>query len=265
MSTSIIDRILDKQPPAAFHRFAWGCSIINIFFLMNNIFRNTNYIKNSAVSVRRLLTRKKTFYFDKIINDKSVDEFKSFMIDIGSDEEIDIVIKTNGGGFTSSQIISNIIGNHDGTINALVLENSFSGGTLIALSCDNLYMHKNAHLSPVDVIHCNFFDAVQLSSIESVLSNKNKDKIEDKTYILSDQAKKAQLTLDDIFNRIIKPKYTECAQEKIREDLFSGTKHLHSTAFSVDKLKELGVDVQPLTQNMISVCKLTYPINHDMF
>ena len=63
-------------------------------------------------------------------------------------------------------------------------------------------MHKNAHLSPVDVIESNFFSSTQLSSIRNVVKNKNADKIDDSTYILDDQAIKCKTILNRIFEKI---------------------------------------------------------------
>lgn len=263
MSSKYFDRLMESYPPVMFNKISWTCGMLNIMVFLRNVYfiGSGKYIKDSIISAKRLFNRKNTFYFDRVIDGKSVDQFKKFMWDIQPEDEINIIIKTNGGAFTSAQIISGIIGNHEGVTNAMVLDNAFSGGTLIALSCKNLYMHKNAHLSPVDVTQCSFFDQIQLSSIDSVIDNKSKDEIDDKTYIMSDQAKKAQRTLNEIFDKIIKPRYNTKTQETIKEELFSGTKHLHSTAFPVDKLKDLGIVVKPLEPDMVRMCKLTFDEN----
>jgi len=164
-------------------------------------------------------------------------------------DELNIIIDTYGGSFSSAQIISDLLSNFKGQSNAYVLNNAFSAGTLIALSCKTLYMHKNAHLSPVDVIHCDYFDPVQFSSIKTVIENKSKDRIDDKTFLLSDQAEKCKDILQKIFKNIIGNKYNKIAADKIYEEIFSGEKYIHSTAFSFDQLKEVGLDIQEMTQS----------------
>ena len=112
------------------------------------------------------------------------------------DSVINLYFETDGGLFSVAQMICNIILNHKGETNAIILNKSFSAGTLCALCCKNIYMHFNAHLSPVDVIQCSFFSSTQLSSIQNVVKNKNADKIDDSTYILDDQAKKCKTILN---------------------------------------------------------------------
>jgi ClpP class serine protease len=195
------------------------CFLVDTIWLRHKLYINfVSYTKK----FKRIFLSKKTFYFDEEINGKSVENFKEFMLNIKSTDEIDIVLQTNGGLFSCAQMISDIILAHQGVSNSLVLNNAFSAGTLIALSCKNLYMHKNSHLSPVDVIHSNFFDAIQLSSIKKVIENKSKDRIDDKTFLLADQASKCKLILDELFNKIIKTKYNDEISKKIKEELFDG-------------------------------------------
>jgi len=198
---------------------------------------------------RKLYAKKNSFYIEGSINSEIVYKLKKFMLMKNDTDELNIIIDTYGGSFSSAQIISDLLSNFKGQTNAYVLNNAFSAGTLIALSCKTLYMHKNAHLSPVDVIHCDFFDAVQFSSIKTVIENKSKDRIDDKTFLLSDQAEKCKDILQKIFKNIIGNKYNKIAADKIYEEIFSGEKYIHSTAFSFGQLKEIGLDIREITQS----------------
>jgi ClpP class serine protease len=178
------------------------------------------------------------------------------MLDIKPNEDIDIVIDTNGGSFCAAQMISEIILNHEGTTNAIVLDKALSAGTIIALSCSNLYMHKNAHLSPVDVQGFGFFQTAQFSSVKTIIENKSADKVEDNTFIMADQANKVRALLNEMFEKIVKPKYDDNISAKIKSELFDGEKYIHSTAFSVKKLKTIGIKVLDITDSMITRSKL---------
>ena len=246
---------LQLQLGLAFCAGMWTQLCWELFF-GRNILKTVNSKKKYILRLAYSFENTKTFYIDKSIDCDIVYKFKEFMNNVKNDDEIDIVIETNGGSFSCGQMICNIILSHKGIINAIVLNHAFSAGTLIALSCDNLYMHNNANLSPVDTIHCNFFDAVQLSSIKTVIENKSNDKIDDKTFILSDQAAKCLLVLNDLFDRIIKKKYNENVSNTIKENIFSGEKYAHCTAFSKEQLKNFGLNIYDITEKMIRKCKL---------
>jgi hypothetical protein len=220
----------------------------------------TNY-KMHNKKIRRLVYsfyKRKTFFMDDQIDSIMVSDFKKFVNGLKNDEEFDIVIETNGGSFSCGQMISNIISSYKGTVNALVYNHAFSAGTLIALSCTNLYMHPNANLSPVDVIHCSFYDEVQLSSIKHVLDNKSGDRIDDKTFMLADQATKCMKILDKIFVKIIKSRYDEQTSNLIKEEIFSGENYVHNTAFPVEHLKDIGIKIDLMNDEQIRKCKLVY-------
>lgn len=209
----------------------------------------------------------KTFYIDGDINGDLVDEFKSFMRNVKHDETVDIVIDTYGGCFSSAQMMTDIILTHKGITNAIVLNKAFSAGSLIALSCANLYMHKNAHLSPVDVLQGDMFSTVQLSAVQTIINNKSKDKIGDNTFILADQAEKCKKLLDVLFSKIISPKYQEAEANKIKQEFFDGTKNVHSTTFSRNDLTSFGIVVYDITPTMFNKasCKIIKDKNNFYF
>jgi hypothetical protein len=231
-------------------------------FKFNNIF---TYFGNMVTNLKRtklLNGNKNIFYFDDVINETLLNNFKDFINCIKNENEtIHIILSTNGGSFSVVQMISEILLNWKGETNAVILNKAFSAGTLIALSCKNIYMHSNAHLSPVDVIHDTFFDSTQLTSISYVLSNKNHDRIDDHTFILADQAKKCKFVLDKIFNKIcIIHKFDEKIKLTVYEEIFEGEKYTHCTTFSRQDLIDMGLKISPMTEELLSLSKLT--LNH---
>lgn len=254
--------------------FAYGWTsatilILGISVLFNGCQSHKIWFNNKLLDARRskLLNQgKNIYYFDSDINFDSIDLFKNFINELEGNEPIDIYFCTNGGSFSSAQMIADILLNYKGETNAIVLNKSFSAGTLCVLACKNIYMHPNAHLSPVDVIHSSFFDQTQLSSIDTVIKNKNPDKICDNTFILADQASKCKLILNKIYEKIvIIHNFNEETKTRIYEEIFSGEKYIHSTSFSVEDLKSFGIEIKPITKQMINLAKLTKSEKKNIF
>lgn len=226
-----------------------------------NFQKNINWIGNNLCLLKRtkfLSGGKNNFYFDTDINAESIDSFKEFVNNLEDTETINIYFSTNGGSFSIVQMICDVILNYKGETNAIVLNKSFSAGTLAVLCCSNIYMHPNAHLSPVDVMMSSFFDTKQLSSIQTVLDNKSPDKINDDTYILSDQATKCKNVLISIYDKIsVKHNFNEDTKNKVWENIFSGEKYTHYTTFSVEYLKSLGLKIKQMDKQMIQMAKLS--------
>lgn len=245
--------------------FAFGM-MFGSFATLFPLIMSINLSKNAEWFVNNLYLMKRTkllngglntYYFDSEINLNSIDSFKEFINNLEGTEPIYIYFSTNGGSFSVVQMICDIILSYKGETNGIVLNKSFSAGTLALLCCSNIYMHQNAHLSPVDVMMCSFFDTKQLSSIKTVLNNKSPDKINDDTFILSDQAIKCKNVLDRIYEQISsKHNFNEQTKKNIWDNIFSGEKYTHSTTFSVDVLKSFGLEIYPMDKQMIKLAKL---------
>lgn len=236
--------------------------ICTTIFLETLIVINTPLLSNTITFMRRsnlLSGGKNNFYFETDIDSKTITEFKYFMDKLESKEPINLYFETNGGLFSVAQMICNIIINHKGETNAIILNKSFSAGTLCALCCKNIYMHRNAHLSPVDVIQTSFFSSTQLSSIKNILKNKTADKIDDETYILEDQAIKSKTILNKIFEKIcLIHSFDTNTKNMVFEEIFQGEKYTHNTVFSYDDLCSFGINIKPITEEMESMAKILY-------
>lgn len=271
MSKTMIKYIIDtnqREQKIFSIGFLTGCffSLFPLIITMNlnntitNGINYYNYIKCSIKKNKLLNGGKNIFYFDKDINSETINSFKNFVNELKDNEPLYLYFSTNGGSFAIAQMICDIILNHKGETNAIILNKSFSAGTLAVLCCSNIYMHSNAHLSPVDVMLCSFFDSTQLSSIKTVLDNKTPDKINDNTYVLADQARKCKTVLTKIYNKIsIKHNFDIETKNKIWDEIFSGEKYTHQTTFSVEHLKTIGLSIKPITKEMSSLAKLCNP------
>ncbi len=258
-NTNTILKIIESPEKRDVYTMGISAGFAIALLMHPNTYRDVN---NAITYVRRFKSLnhdKNLFYFDGVVDDKYLKKFKDFMNNLNSDDTVYIYLQTNGGSFSAAQMICDILLNHKGETNSIISHGAFSAGTLIALSCKNIYMHQNAHLSPVDVIQCSYFDVTQLLSVGGIFEKKNHDKINDSTYILDDQATKCRTILTNLFDRIANNhEYDEKTKKTVFEEIFEGKKYVHSTSFSVEQLKSFGIDVQQFTPEMKNLSNLTY-------
>lgn len=65
-------------------------------------------------------------------------------------EAFDLVLHTPGGEIFSSQFISRLLKQYPGKIRVFIPQFAMSGGTLLALSCDEFYMNNISCMGPID-------------------------------------------------------------------------------------------------------------------
>ena len=96
-------------------------------------------------------------FFSSVLG-KRIDErtYSDFMAEYDSrvlpDDDLTVVLTTEGGDMTYSVLIANVVANHKGKTIALVPRYAFSGGTVIALMCDEIHLLPNASLGPIDLL-----------------------------------------------------------------------------------------------------------------
>lgn len=70
--------------------------------------------------------------------------------DIPENATVDIVLNTNGGSMQAAEVIINALHNHKGKIRVYIPHYAASAGTMLALIADDVYLGKNAYISPID-------------------------------------------------------------------------------------------------------------------
>ena len=151
---------------------------------------------------------------------------------------IDIILHTPGGLVLASEQIANALSKRKGKVTVFVPHYAMSGGTMIALSADEVVMDENAVLGPVDPQVGNF-PAV---SILKVLADKPAKDIDDETMIMADISRKALTQVKATIKKIACCQYSEEEAEKLAETLASG-QWTHDYPISFEEAKELGIKV----------------------
>ncbi len=154
------------------------------------------------------------------------------------DVPLDIILHTPGGLVLASLQIARALKKHKAKVTAFVPHYAMSGGTLIALAADEIIMTESAVLGPVDPQ----LGEYPAASIINLLNQKPIDKIEDKTLIMADIAKKAIKQVEDAVFDILNGKYEEQKAKELAQILSEG-RWTHDHPITYDDAKALGLNV----------------------
>lgn len=151
---------------------------------------------------------------------------------------IDLIMHTPGGLVLAAEQIANALCRHPAKVTVFVPHYAMSGGTLIALSADEIVMDENAVLGPVDPQ----VGGQPAASILAVLEQKPIEQISDETLINADVARKAIRQVKDTIRQIVSERHTPEAAENLAEILASG-RWTHDYPISVDEARLLGLPI----------------------
>lgn len=170
------------------------------------------------------------------------------------DMPLDIILHTPGGLVLAAEQIALALKKHEAPVRIIVPHYAMSGGTLLALSADEIIMDDNAVLGPVDPQ----LGQYPAASIVKVVDEKNKDRIKDETLILADVSRKALKQVHEFVYNLIKESMGEEKAEVIADTLTTG-RWTHDYPITFEHARELGLPVQSgLPEEMYTLMDL-YP------
>jgi len=152
---------------------------------------------------------------------------------------IDIMLHTPGGLVLAALQIARAIHKHEGKVTAFVPHYAMSGGTLIALGCDEIVMSEYAVLGPVDPQ----LGQYPAASILKAVAKKPVADVDDQTLILADQAEKAVAQVRESVQDLLTDK---CPKEKAAElaRLLSEGTWTHDHPITFETAKSYGLPVR---------------------
>jgi ClpP class serine protease len=131
------------------------------------------------------------------------------------DVPLDIVLHTPGGLVLAASQIARAIGGHSAKVTVFVPHYAMSGGTLIALSADEIVMSPHAVLGPIDPQLGN----KPAASLLKVVEQKPISEVDDETLIMADVGRKAieqvKKTARDLLQRQLSPEQAEALANKL--------------------------------------------------
>lgn len=136
-----------------------------------------------------------------------------------NNNSINIIYDTYGGEIQANDILSNYIIESKIKINGYVFNKSQSAGTILALLSDNLYINKNAILSPTDPQITIDDETISIKSIINMCESKEHNYISDKYLLQYYENKKLHYENIDMIIRLINKKIRKHISKEKKQDL----------------------------------------------
>ena len=188
--------------------------------------------RQESLGVLSLLTR-------KFIDIEDSEEVLRAIRLTPADMPIDIILHTPGGLVLASEQIANALCSHPAKVTAIVPHYAMSGGTLIALAADEIWMDENAVLGPIDPQ----IGKWPAASILKVIEQKNLEDIDDEFIALADIAQKALNQMKRVVYGILKTRMNLKASARLANLLTTG-KWTHDYPLTCSELQKMGFNIK---------------------
>jgi len=154
------------------------------------------------------------------------------------DMPIDLIVHTPGGLVLATEQIARALKRHPAKVTVFIPHYAMSGGTLLALAADELMMDENAVLGPVDPQLGEYPAASLLRAVEI----KGREKVDDKTLILADNAEKAIQQVRAFVKELLAGKLPQEQVDGVATALTEG-RWTHDYPLTLEAVRELGLPV----------------------
>jgi ClpP class serine protease len=154
------------------------------------------------------------------------------------EQPIDIILHTPGGLAIAALQIARALRTHPGRVTVFVPHFAMSGGTLLALSADEIVLSEHAMLGPIDPQ----INGMPAASIIKVASEKPLSDIDDQTLIFADVGQKAIDQLRRQACELIRAPMAPEAAMALAEKLTSG-RWTHDYPISATEARALGLPI----------------------
>lgn len=223
-----------------------GLLIYLYFIIKSGAFGNIGFLTLSKIS---RLTKKSVVLIkhtqNSLFNMSMIDGYTlrklSFALNKLEGRDFDLILHTGGGDVFSSLAISRLLKQYTGKIRAIVPLYSMSGGSLLALTCDNIMMTKNASLGCIDPQISSFFKYGSAKSWERIVKFKGK-KAEDQSVSFAMMGKQYTKTIKNHLMNVIDFNLSNKQREKLVHFLTSGDVE-HSYALTPLDLEKYGLRI----------------------
>jgi ClpP class serine protease len=150
---------------------------------------------------------------------------------------IEIILHTPGGLVLAAQQIAAALADHDGPVTAVVPHYAMSGGTLIALSADEILIDPHSALGPVDP-QLGEYAARSIVNVAQLPGSHD-----DRTLMLADTSRKALDQVEAFVAGLLDPRMPAPRAAEVARLLSTGT-WTHDHPLLAPDLKALGLPVE---------------------
>jgi ClpP class serine protease len=170
------------------------------------------------------------------------------------DRPIDLILHTPGGLVLAAEQIAHALLQHPARVTVFVPHYAMSGGTLIALTADEIVMDPNAVLGPVDPQ----IGDLPAASIVKVAQAKRLDSMSDEMLVLADVAQKARLQVAAFVSDVLLKHLPRERAQALALTLSEG-RWTHDFPITVEGARELGLPIQTSMPQVIYDLMDLYP------
>lgn len=209
--------------------------------------------KMAKISGRSIIFIKHTSreLFDmSMIDEKTVAKISEAMIKFNG-KPFDIFIHSPGGEIFSSIFISRLLKEYPGEIRGIIPVHAMSGGTLLALSCDKIYMNDVSCLGPVDPQLGSLFKFGSSKAWDEVLRIKGK-RASDESITFSMMGKQYTKSIRNVISGIIDNKVSK-DKKKSFLDLITSGEIEHGFNLTQAQLIDSGLKISPISSDINKV------------
>jgi len=155
-----------------------------------------------------------------------------------------LILHTPGGLVLAASQIAQALKRHPSKKIVVIPHYAMSGGTLIALAADEIWMDPNAVIGPLDpqIVSSKGLQ-LPAPSLLKVVMEKGKDKVSDETLIMADVAKKAIKQMQELIIDLTKDRLGEEKAMELAKKLTEGY-YTHDYPITVRHARELGLIVK---------------------
>jgi ClpP class serine protease len=171
-----------------------------------------------------------------------------------ADQPIDLVLHTPGGLVLAAEQIALALLEHKGKVTVFVPHYAMSGGTLLALTADEIVMDAHAVLGPVDPQ----IGDMPAASIVKLLQLKSPNQISDEMLVLTDVAQKARRQVAAFVDHVLL-KHLPPDRAAVLATALSEGRWTHDFPITVDMVKQLGLSVSTEMPALIYELMDLYP------
>jgi ClpP class serine protease len=172
----------------------------------------------------------------------------------GKKVPIDLVLHTPGGLVLAAEQIASALADHPAQVTVYVPHYAMSGGTLISLAADQIVMAPSAVLGPVDPQLGEYPAASILAAVE----RKDVNETDDKTLILADISRKAQVQVRDFAEELLRRHMDDHQARELATELSDG-RWTHDFPINAKRAESLGIKVSTDLPDEVRELMRLYP------
>lgn len=170
------------------------------------------------------------------------------------EKPIDLIVHTPGGLVLAASQIAKALHRHPSRVRVMVPHYAMSGGSLLAFAADEIVMHQDAVLGPVDP---QVFKYPAVSILKAV-ERKPISEVQDETLILADQAEKALQQVQFLASELLSRSVGEKKAGQLAKQLSLGT-WTHDYPITFEEAQEMGLKVSNKIPEQVMELMELYP------